>query len=54
MKKFLKISELKSHEIIPGFMARFIHNDKMSVSYCDIKKGKNYLSTVMHMNKSAR
>lgn len=40
MKKFIKISELKSHEIIPGFTARFIHTDKMTVSYWEIKKGK--------------
>jgi quercetin dioxygenase-like cupin family protein len=39
MKKFIKISELKDHEIIPGFTARFIHTDKMTVSYWDVKKG---------------
>jgi quercetin dioxygenase-like cupin family protein len=39
MKKFIDRNKLKKHEMIPGFTARFIHSDKMTISYRDIKSG---------------
>jgi quercetin dioxygenase-like cupin family protein len=39
MKNFIEINALKSHEIIPGFKGRFIHTEKMTISYWTIKKG---------------
>ncbi len=39
MKKFIDRNTLKKHEMIPGFTARFIHSDKMTISYWDIKSG---------------
>ncbi len=39
MKKFIDRNSLKSHNMIPGFKARFIHSDKMTISYWDIESG---------------
>lgn len=39
MQNFITIKEQKSHEIIPGFKARFIHTEKMTISFWKIKKG---------------
>ena len=36
---FLKVSDLKSKEIVPGFNGRFIHGDQISVAYWQIKQG---------------
>jgi quercetin dioxygenase-like cupin family protein len=39
MENFITIKEQKSHEIIPGFKARFIHTENMTISFWKIKKG---------------
>ena len=39
MERFIDRTTLKKFEMIPGFTARFIHSDKMTISYWDIKSG---------------
>lgn len=36
---FINLEELAAREMIPGFSAKFIHTDSMTLSYWDIKKG---------------
>jgi len=36
---FIDRSELRKHEMIPGFTARFIHSKEMTISYWDVQKG---------------
>src|SRR5688572_25206507 len=37
--RFIKISDIKAKEIVPGFNGRFIHSANMTVAYWDIKSG---------------
>lgn len=39
MENFLSINSLKTREMIPGFKARFVHTESMTISYWEIKKG---------------
>jgi len=38
---FIKVSDIKSKEIVPGFHGRFIHSQNMTVAYWDIRKGSS-------------
>jgi quercetin dioxygenase-like cupin family protein len=33
---FIQLTELKEHEIIPGYRAVFIHTDQMTLAYWDV------------------
>jgi len=35
---FINIDDLDSREIVPGYIARFIHSDKITIAYWVIKK----------------
>lgn len=35
----IKLEEVKSKEVFPGFVGRFIHTDNMTFAYWEIKKG---------------
>jgi quercetin dioxygenase-like cupin family protein len=39
MKKFIDRKSLEKHLMIPGFRGRFIHSEKMTISYWDIESG---------------
>lgn len=39
MDNFLEIENQKQKEIIPGFKARFVHTDHMTISFWEIEKG---------------
>jgi len=39
MDSFILIQNQKTKEIIPGFVARFVHTKNMTISYWEIKKG---------------
>lgn len=39
MEKFIEIDKLKNHDMIAGFTAQFIHSEKMTISFWDVKKG---------------
>ena len=39
MKKFIDRNSLEKHLMIPGFRARFIHSEKMTMSYWYIDAG---------------
>jgi quercetin dioxygenase-like cupin family protein len=39
MENFLSINSLKTHELIPGFKARFVHTESMTISYWEIQQG---------------
>lgn len=39
MSHFINIEEITQKEMIPGFKARFIHSEEMTVSYWEIQKG---------------
>jgi len=36
---FVKLTDLTSKEIVPGFTARFIHTDQVTIAYIDIVAG---------------
>ncbi len=36
---FIELSKIESKEIIPGYSARFIHTDNVSVAYWEIEAG---------------
>jgi quercetin dioxygenase-like cupin family protein len=38
---FIKISDIKSREVAPGFHGRFIRSANMTVAYWDIKAGSS-------------
>ena len=35
------INDVKGKDIVPGFYGRFVHGDKMTLSFVDIKKGSS-------------
>ena len=39
MNPFIKISEISQQTMLPGFQARFIHSNSMTVSFWDVTKG---------------
>jgi len=39
MSNFIEIKTIKQIEIVPGFKARFVHSNSMTISYWDVKKG---------------
>ena len=39
MSNFIDRNDLKKHEMIPGFTAKFIHSKTMTISYWEVKKG---------------
>lgn len=36
---FINLSEIQSKELLPGFSVKFIHTEKMTLAYWDIKAG---------------
>lgn len=36
---FIDSKDLTSHELVPGFRARFVHTDEQSIGYVDASKG---------------
>jgi quercetin dioxygenase-like cupin family protein len=38
---FIKISDIKAKEVVPGFRGRFIHSANITVAYWDIKAGSS-------------
>ena len=36
---FINENDLKQHEIAPGFLARFVHTDGLTIAYVNIKAG---------------
>lgn len=36
---FKKLENIKSKEILPGYTVRFVHSDRMTFAYWDVKKG---------------
>ena len=36
---FINLDEIQAREMVPGFFAKFIHTESMTLSYWDIKKG---------------
>jgi quercetin dioxygenase-like cupin family protein len=38
MKTFVELSDSPRSEILPGFIARFVHSDAMTVSFVEIEK----------------
>ena len=36
---FVELSEIREREPVPGFRARFIHSDSMTVAYWEIESG---------------
>lgn len=45
---FLEISKLDEKEIIPGFFARMIHTEKMTVVYLTVEAGSSLQSHAHH------
>lgn len=39
MSNFIQIEQIDQREIIPGFLARLVHSERMTISYWEIKKG---------------
>ena len=39
MSNLIQIEEIDQREIIPGFLARFVHSEHLTISYWEIKKG---------------
>jgi len=39
MSNFIQIEEIDQREIIPGFLARFVHSERITVSFWEINKG---------------
>jgi quercetin dioxygenase-like cupin family protein len=39
MENFINVEFLDAHEMIPGFNAKFVHSESMTISYWEIKKG---------------
>lgn len=39
MDHFLEIENQQQNEIIPGFKARFVHTDRMTIAYWEVEKG---------------
>lgn len=39
MDHFLEIEDQKQNEMIPGFKARFVHTERMTISYWEVEKG---------------
>jgi quercetin dioxygenase-like cupin family protein len=39
MMPYIDLDELEPKEIVPGYFAKFIHTDKMSLAYWDVKAG---------------
>jgi quercetin dioxygenase-like cupin family protein len=37
--EYLNLSEQKVREVVPGYFARFVHTENISLSYFDIKAG---------------
>lgn len=37
----IKLSEIEPREIVPGFSARFIHSERMTLAYWDITAGES-------------
>lgn len=49
---FFKLDELEEREMVPGFRARFIHSDHMTLSSWTVKAGDvTGLGTHIPMNK---
>lgn len=36
---FIQLSDIQSKELLPGFSVKFIHTEKMTLAYWDIKAG---------------
>lgn len=36
---FIKLTDLEQHEIIPGYAARFVHGENMTLAYWTIQAG---------------
>lgn len=39
MSNFIELKAINQVEMIPGFKARFVHSESMTISHWDIKKG---------------
>lgn len=39
MSKVFILNDIERREILPGFQARFVHTDNMTLSYWDVTKG---------------
>ncbi len=39
MNNFISIESLQPKEVVPGFTGRFIHSDKISLAYWEVKAG---------------
>jgi quercetin dioxygenase-like cupin family protein len=48
MENFLSINSLHTHEMIPGFKARFVHTEFMTISYWEIQEGSFLPEHVHH------
>ncbi len=38
---FVELSTIEAKEIVPGFSARFVHSDNITMAYWDIKAGSS-------------
>ncbi len=38
---FVKLSDINPREIVPGFRGQFIHSEKITLAYWDIKEGSS-------------
>lgn len=46
----IQLDAVKSQEIVPGYQAKFVHSDSMTIAYWDIKAG-NCLPSHSHMHE---
>ncbi len=49
---FIHLDDVPAREMVPGFSAKFIHTESMTLSYWDIKKG-HALPEHAHPNEQA-
>ena len=46
------LDEVKGKEIVPGLFGRFVHGDKITLSFVDIQQGAQLPEHSLRMNRS--
>lgn len=49
---FYKLDELSACQVNPGFLAKFVHSERMSIGFWEIAAGSRFAGTFTHARAS--